>query len=245
MSTADKKAIKAKSKNLPQRKTSAQPEKDYERHFAFLQQNPARFQIFRERVFDQGVHPENFVDYECAFAAQTIQPLYPRSILDIGSYRHFILGLLAHYPVTTLDVRDRGPLLANETVLTGDAKNLTLPDQSFDLVLSLCSLEHFGLGRYGDEIDFQADQKAIREMIRVLKTGGHLIFSTTITRAKPAIGFNAHRIYDYSMLRDFCAGLILKDERFYSHRLKGFCSLEEITTDRQGWDVYCGCWQKP
>ena len=43
--------------------------------------------------------------------------------------------------------------------------------------------------------------------VRVLKPGGHLIFSTTITRARPAIGFNAHRIYSYEMLREFCAGL--------------------------------------
>jgi SAM-dependent methyltransferase len=242
---ADKKSIKAKSKGLPQEKTSAQLDKDYECHFAFLRQNPGGFQIFRERVFDLGAHPENFVDYECSFAAQNIHHLHPRSILDIGSYRHFILGLLAHYPITTMDVRGRSSLFTNETVLTGDAKNLNLSDQSFDLVLSLCTLEHFGLGRYGDEIDFEADQKAIREMLRVLKPGGHLIFSTTITRADPAIGFNAHRIYSYAMLYSLCTGLILKDEKYYSHRLKEFCSLEEITTDPQGWDVYCGCWQKP
>ena len=224
------------------------PEKfqmDYDRNLALLRQNPGPFQIFPEPVFESGIHPETFVDFECAFAAQNIQHSAPRSILDIGSYRHFILGLLAHFPVTTVDVRNRRPLSSNETVLTGDAKKLDLPDRSFDLVLSLCALEHFGLGRYGDAIDFQADGKAFREMTRVLKPGGHLIFSTTITRARPAIGFNAHRIYSYELLRDFCVGLILSDEKCFSHRLKSFCPREEVTSDPQGWDVYCGCWQKP
>jgi hypothetical protein len=47
------------------------------------------------------------------------------------------------------------------------------------------------------------------------------------------------------MLQGFCAGLNLAEERFFSHRLKTFCRLEEVTADPQGWDVYCGCWQKP
>lgn len=224
------------------------PEKfrtDYDRNLARLRQNPGPFQIFPQPVFEPEAHPETFVDFECAFAAQNIRRFAPRSILDIGSYRHFILGLLAHSPVTTVDVRSRHSLSPSETVLTGDAKKLGLPDQSFDLVLSLCTLEHLGLGRYGDEIDLQADSRAFGEMIRVLKPGGHLIFSTTITRARPAIGFNAHRIYNYDMLRNFCAGLIPAEEKCFSHRLQSFCPPEAVTADPQGWDVYCGCWQKP
>jgi SAM-dependent methyltransferase len=218
---------------------------EYERNLEALKRTPGRFQVFPEPAFEGGTHPENFVDHECAFAARNIRRLAPRSILDVGSYRHFLLGLQAHFPVTTVDVRKRQPLLSEETVLTGDAKKLGLPDLSFDLVLSLCTLEHLGLGRYGDELDFKADGKAFREWVRVLKPGGHLIFSTTITRARPAVGFNAHRIYSQEMLRGFCEGLIPQEEMFYSHRLKKPCPPEEITAAPRGWDVYCGCWQKP
>jgi SAM-dependent methyltransferase len=164
--------------------------------------------------------------------------------LDVGSYRHFILGLLAYFQITTIDVRERKPIFPRERVITCDAKKLDLPDDSFDLVLSLCALEHFGLGRYGDEFDLHADQKAFAEMIRVLKPGGRVLFTTTITRARPSIAFNAHRIYNYEMLKAFCAGLTCLEEKFYSHKLKGFCSLEEVTTDPEWWDVYLGCWEK-
>jgi len=196
---------------------------EYNRDLAGLKKSPGGFVIFREPVFERGPHPENFVDYECAFAAFHIGRANPRKILDVGSYRHFILGLLAHFPITTIDVRKRKAISRNETIITGDAKKLNLPDHSFDLVLSLCAMEHFGLGRYGDEIDWSADQKAFAEMVRVLKPGGLLVFTTTITRAQPSIAFNAHRIYRHEMLRSFCAGLTCVEERFYSHKLQGFC----------------------
>jgi ubiquinone/menaquinone biosynthesis C-methylase UbiE len=96
-------------------------------------------------------------------------------------------------------------------------------------VVSLCALEHFGLGRYGDEFDMNADKKALSEMIRVLKPNGRLILSTTITRARPTIVFNAHRIYSHKMLRKFLNDLICEDEKFFSKRIGDFCSLNEIT----------------
>lgn len=216
----------------------------YNKHLAKLKKNPGGFDIFREPVSERGLHPENFIDYECAFAAFHIRQVNPKKILDIGSYRHFILGLLAHFPVTSIDVRNRKLISKNEAVITCDAKKLNLPDHSFDLVLSLCALEHFGLGRYGDEFDLSADQRAFAEMIRVLKPGGRLIFTTTVTRAQPSIAFNAHRIYNHEMLKSICAGLICVEEKFYSHKLKGFCSPEEVTADFQCWDVYLGCWAK-
>jgi len=216
----------------------------YHQNLKFLKENPRHFQVFEEPIEETGLHPENFIDYECAFASFHIALARPRKILDIGSYRHFILGLLAHYEVTTLDVRPRKAAAKNEVLVTCDAKNLIFPDASFDLVLSLCALEHFGLGRYGDEFDMEADQKAFREMIRVLEPGGSLIFTTTITRAQPSIAFNAHRIYSHSMLKAFCGGLTCVEEKFYSHEKKGFCPLEEITDKPRGWDVYLGCWKK-
>lgn len=220
------------------------PNERYKRQWEAITRDSRGFVVFQEPINESGIHPENFIDFECAFAARHIRRAEPKKILDVGSYRHFVLGLLAHYSVTTVDVRSRRTIGENEILLTCDAKKITLPDDSFDLVLSLCALEHFGLGRYGDELDLEADQKAIREMIRVLKPGGYLIFTTTITRCQPAIAFNAHRIYNHEMLKTLCDDLICIEEKFYSHRMKSFCSLEEITTAPKGWDVYLGCWKK-
>jgi SAM-dependent methyltransferase len=216
----------------------------YRRDWAVLNQNPRKFHVFKELQYDVGVHPESYIDYECTFAARQIAVLNPQSILDIGSYRHFVLGLLSHFAVTTIDVRGRRPISDKETVITCDAKKILLPNESYDVVLSLCTLEHFGLGRYGDEFDLDADKKAFREMVRVLKPGGHVIFTTNITRTRPSIAFNAHRIYTHEMIRERCGGLVSVEEVFYSMASQTPCLFEQITNKLEAWDIYCGCWRK-
>jgi hypothetical protein len=59
-------------------------------------------------------------------------------------------------------------------------------------------VEHVGLGRYGDPLDYDGDLKAISELKRVLAEGGDLLFVVPI--GKPKIMFNAHRIYSYDQI---------------------------------------------
>jgi SAM-dependent methyltransferase len=218
---------------------------EYEKNFVLCRSNRRGFDVVRQPMFDTGEHPVSYMDFECAFAARQLADKLPNAILDVGSYRQFILGLLASHQVTTVDVRDRPAASPRERVLTCDATRLSLPDDSFDAVVSLCAIEHFGLGRYGDSFDLDADRKAMGEMIRVLKSRGVLVFTTAVTQAKPVIAFNAHRIYGMEMIRELCRGLREKESRFYSHALGRYCAEDQITSEPATWDVYCGCWQKP
>lgn len=197
----------------------------YKEALARANRNKRGFVVFEEpRFTDGGVHPEDYRHYECGFATSEIKRFAPNKILDVGSYRLFVYGLLSHYRVTTIDVRERKSTVANEEVITCDARSLDLPNDCFDVVLSLSSLEHFGLGRYGDSFDLDADIKAVSEMKRVLRAGGIMVFTTTISRAKPSISFNAHRIYDYDMIQTLCAGLMCVAEKNYSRKLSMYCS---------------------
>ena len=54
------------------------------------------------------------------------------------------------------------------------------------------TVEHVGLGRYGDPIDPDADIKVVNELKRVLATNGDLLFVVPIR--KPKIMYNAHRM---------------------------------------------------
>ncbi|MGI9032836.1 MAG: class I SAM-dependent methyltransferase [Acidimicrobiales bacterium] len=216
---------------------------------ALRRRPPERFAaVVGDSRFDLGDHPAGYVDWECAFTAEQLRRIQPGLTLDVGSYRHFVMGLLAHYSVTTVDVRSRQAMLTGESVVTCDAKDLRLPDASFDAVVSLCALEHFGLGRYGDDFDIDADLKAFGEMLRVLKPGGRIIFTTTVRRGEPLLAFNAHRIYSFDLLRSLTSGLSCEEERFFSRSKGGFCALSELpltdSPDGGSWDVYCGCWRK-
>lgn len=219
----------------------------YGRDLKNLEKNPPEgWKVIPELMYENGTHPENYVDYECEFAARHIKQGNAKNILDIGSYRHFIIGLLANYSVTTIDVRSRNPVLQNERAITCDAKKIASADNFFDVVVSLCAIEHFGLGRYGDEIDFDADKKALNEMVRVLKPGGRLIITTELYNGQPVIAFNAHRIYTAELFRKMCEenGLICEDEAFYSRVSNSSCRLDELTDQSKQRGIYLGCWKK-
>ena len=81
-------------------------------------------------------------------------------------------------------------------------------------------------------------------MSRVLKPGGILIFSAAITGGQPSISWNARRNYSYKMIREFCEGLHLVEEKFIDLQGGRFCTLEELTTDSKLFDYYIGCWRK-
>lgn len=218
----------------------------YQASLEAFKRNPGRYTVFAQFMDENDDHPVSNIDFECAFASRHLSRLKPETLIDIGSYRHFVIGLLAHFQVTTIDVRERTPMSDNEIAITCDARSLKLHDGSFDACTSLCALEHIGLGRYGDELDDQGDCKALKEMVRVLKPGGRLIFSTTITRGKPQIAFNAHRIYSHDMIKNMCSnvGLTLEEERFFSNQLMNFCPYDEVTKEAKAWDIYLGCWKK-
>lgn len=68
-----------------------------------------------------------------------------------------------------------------------------IPDNSLESLSALCSLEHFGLGRYGDDIGPEACFKAFENICRKMKKGGNLYISVPVGRER--VEFNAHRIF--------------------------------------------------
>jgi hypothetical protein len=62
-------------------------------------------------------------------------------------------------------------------------------------------VEHVGLGRYGDPIDYDGDLKAMQELSRVLSVGGDLLFVVPLGSSS-RIHYNAHRIYTRDLVAD-------------------------------------------
>ena len=132
------------------------------------------------------------------WAAQKISKLSKEEThFDIGSrVDGFITHLLSFRDnITLIDIRPL-PYFIDEGLdfIQADATNLdNIKDDSVFSLSALCSLEHFGLGRYGDPIDPQACFRAFKAIQRVLKPGGILYLSLPIGRER--IEYNAHRIF--------------------------------------------------
>ncbi|KHN87751.1 hypothetical protein Tcan_03354 [Toxocara canis] len=65
--------------------------------------------------------------------------------------------------------------------------------QSMDFVVSFSSIEHSGLGRYGDPLDPIGDLREMQKIQCLLKRGGLLFIGLPV--GVDAVVFNAHRIY--------------------------------------------------
>lgn len=65
--------------------------------------------------------------------------------------------------------------------------------QPVDVAICLSSVEHTGLGRYGDPLDGRGDLVAMRRLRALVKPGGHLILA--VPTGADALVFNLHRVY--------------------------------------------------
>ena len=72
------------------------------------------------------------------------------------------------------------------------------PKPRFDVALSISSLEHDGLGRYGDPVDANGDLKAMEKMRDIVRPGGFLLLAVPV--GADLIKWNAHRKYGRARL---------------------------------------------
>ncbi len=131
---------------------------------------------------------------------------------DIGSrVDGFIAHLLAaNIDVTMIDVREFPNKIKHLHTIVDDATNLTqIPDDSIASMSALCSLEHFGLGRYGDPVDPEACFKCFNNIQKKLKKNGRLYISVPV--GKERVEFNAHRIFYAATIKDEFSMLCLKE----------------------------------
>ena len=85
--------------------------------------------------------------------------------------------------------------------------------EEFDNAATFSSLEHSGLGRYGDPLDPNGDIKAVKQVHCMIKPGG-LFFLGLPTSADNSsyIEFNAHRIYGNKRLNKLFVGWDLVEQ---------------------------------
>ena len=116
--------------------------------------------------------------------------------MDVGSRIDGFVGHLAVFrEVEVLDIRPQPHAIRNIVFHQLDLM-AELPDtwvEYTDSLSCLHTIEHFGLGRYGDTIDPLGHEKGLDQLKRMVKPGGLLYLATPIGPQR--IEFNAHRIF--------------------------------------------------
>ncbi|WP_406826387.1 beta-1,6-N-acetylglucosaminyltransferase [Pedobacter sp. KACC 23697] len=148
--------------------------------------------------------------YHPAWAARILKANAPDKHIDISSSLHFCSMLSAFIPVDFYDYRPANICLENLGSFRADLMNLPFPNDSILSLSCMHTVEHVGLGRYGDPVDYDGDIKAVNELIRVLAYGGTLLFVVPLG-AEDSIFFNAHRIYSKSHVLNLFSELHLQE----------------------------------
>lgn len=176
--------------------------------------------------------------YHPAWAARIIAHNQPLEHTDISSSLSFSTLLSAFVPVKFYDYRPAKLKLSGLDCAPADLCALPFPSESLASLSCLHTIEHIGLGRYGDPLDPDGDLKAISELKRVLQKGGDLLIAVPL--GQPRLRFNAHRIYSYQQIISYFSDLELKDFSLISLREKRLIPQADPALVSQE-DYGCGC----
>lgn len=174
-----------------------------------------------------------------AWASRILHKIDPRIHVDIGSSLFFVTVLSAF--IRTRFYEYRPAEICIDGLETGSADLTALPfeDGSIESLSCMHVVEHVGLGRYGDRLDPNGDQLAMRELQRVLSPGGSLLFVVPVGR--PLLRFNGHRIYSLEQILAALPELDLVEFALIpEHGPEGWIS--GATAERVAAEEYgCGC----
>jgi|JI10StandDraft_1071094.scaffolds.fasta_scaffold609131_2 hypothetical protein len=184
---------------------------------------PDFFNLIRQKKESQvdpwkiSLYPILTNKYESSGSVRTfyfLQDLYVSNLIfknnpirhiDIGSRIDGFVAQVASY--REIEIYDIRPLEDKIWNIKFTQANL-MENNEIDITDSISCLhtiEHFGLGRYNDPIDYEGYLKGLNTIYSMLQTNGVFYFSTPIGIER--ISFNAHRVFSIQRLLD-----IFKDQ---------------------------------
>lgn len=132
--------------------------------------------------------------WQAAWATKRVVQRAPSRHVDVSSAVPYVVQLASVLPVTYYEFNPPELVHPDITVQHATVVDLPIESRSVESLSCLHVIEHIGLGRYGDPIDPDGADRALRELARVIAPGGQLLVSAPVGRAR--VAFNAHRVLD-------------------------------------------------
>lgn len=158
------------------------------------------------------------------YVARQIFIADPTRHIDVGSrIDGFVAHVAAFRQIEVVDIRPMGEINENIKFLQLDiTDNESIPYEICDSLSCLHTIEHIGLGRYGDTINPDGWLSALDNLLAMLKPGGVLYLSAPI--GEGSVEFDAHRLFSISDLLETVSqrasitkvAVIGDDDRFMS-----------------------------
>jgi hypothetical protein len=196
--------------------------------------------ILSDRHMASGVARGHYF-HQDLWAARHIYAKQPDRHVDVGSrIDGFIAHLLVFREVEVLDIRKITSSVGGLHFHQADLMQpISFSFESADSVSCLHALEHFGLGRYGDPINFDGWITGLQNLATLLRDGGRLYLSVPI--GEQAIEYNAQRIFEPQTILNAAKSMGLTLIEFSYVDDKGDFHQNCRTEDSTGCRFGCGC----
>ena len=154
----------------------------------------------QDKYFDSGTSSGHYF-HQDLIVAKSIFINKPLKHVDIGSrVDGFVAHVASFREIEVLDIRPLKSQVQSIKFRQFDIMQ-DLPEDLIEYCDSLSclhTLEHFGLGRYGDEVNYDGYLKGFNNLTKILKKKGTLYLSVPIGREE--IQFNSHRIFSLNKI---------------------------------------------
>ena len=220
---------------------------DYAKFSSLLRRSPARrFELSIRNTFPCAFDKTSATPfdrhyiYHTAWAARVVREVGPQYHVDISSSLYFSSIVSAFVPVRFYDYRPPALSLSNHTSSRADLLDLPFPADSVSSLSCMHTIEHVGLGRYGDKLDPDGDLKAANELRRVTARGGNLLVVVPVGR--PVLRFNADRVYSYDQVVGMFPEMSLKEfSLIHEYEEDGGITRNATRAMADKEDYGCGC----
>lgn len=130
-----------------------------------------------------------------------------KDVAVIGSEIPWVEAIIASKKPSSITTIEYGKIISSipyiKTFTPSEFAENTLKNRiQFDFVISFSSMEHSGLGRYGDELDPDGDIHAAEEVWCMLKKGGYFLIGIPFAK-NSYIRWNADRNYGPERMKYF------------------------------------------
>lgn len=117
-----------------------------------------------------------------------------KNVAVIGSQNPWIEAILLNYNNKVTTIEYNLPKCNYDNLKIKNYFEFELENNNFDVIITFSSVEHSGLGRYGDPLNPDGDIETMNSIYNNLKKDGLLIWGAPVCE-KDGLVWNKHRIY--------------------------------------------------